>query len=65
MKFGIKTLFLLFLSVNYLFADNYIDSLTLTKIKKLVQKEEEIALAYKKYLLEKGTNPTTIEVFKE
>lgn len=65
MKFGIKTLFLLFLSVNYLFADNYIDSLTLTKIKKLVQKEEEIALAYKKYLLEKGTNPTTIEVLKE
>ena len=65
MKFGIKTLFLLSLFINYLFADNYIDSLTLTKIKKLVQKEEEIALAYKKYLLEKGTNPTTIEVLKE
>ena len=45
-------------SIN-LFADNYIDSITLTKIKKLVQKEEEIALAYKKYLLRNGKLPLT------
>src|SRR5690606_34910677 len=51
--------------VNFLFAsDNYIDSLTLTKIKKLVQKEEEIALAYKKYLLEKAKNTTSFSVLK-
>ena len=36
----------------------------LSKIKKLVQKEEEIALAYKKYLLEKGENPATFNVLK-
>lgn len=65
MKFGIKTLFLLSLFINYLLADTYIDSLTLTKIKKLVEKEEELAFAYKKYLLEKGTNPTTINVLKD
>ncbi len=53
------------LLVNFLFAnDNYVDTLTLTKIKKLVQKEEEIARAYKKYILEKGTNPTTFNVLK-
>ena len=45
-------------SIN-LFANNYIDSITLTKIKKLVQKEEEIALAYKKYLLRNGKLPLT------
>ncbi len=65
MKVCMKAFFLFFLSINYLFADNYIDSLTLTKIKKLVQKEEEIAFAYKKYLLEKGTTPTTIDTLKE
>lgn len=47
-------------SIN-LFADNYIDSITLTKIKKLVQKEEEIALAYKEYLLKNGKLPLTNE----
>lgn len=35
--------------------------MTLTKIKKLVQKEEEIALAYKKYLLRNGKLPLTNE----
>ncbi len=61
----IKILILLFISLN-IFADdnNQIDSLTLTKIKKLVQKEEEIALAYKKYLLEKGVYPSTIATMK-
>ena len=60
-----KILILLFISLN-IFADdnNQIDSLTLTKIKKLVQKEEEIALAYKKYLLEKGVYPPTIATMK-
>ncbi|MEZ4692478.1 MAG: hypothetical protein R2837_00315 [Aliarcobacter sp.] len=60
-----KTLFfyVLFFSIS-IFADNYVDSITLTKIKKLVQKEEEIALAYKKYILEKGVNPTTLNDLK-
>ncbi|QKF65744.1 hypothetical protein AVENP_0164 [Arcobacter venerupis] len=54
--FLLKIAVLFFLSLNIFASDNYIDSLTLTKIKKLVQKEEEIALAYKKYIFEKGTN---------
>ncbi|MFY9089590.1 hypothetical protein [Arcobacter aquimarinus] len=55
--------YVLFFSIS-IFADNYVDSITLTKIKKLVQKEEEIALAYKKYILEKGVNPTTLNDLK-
>jgi hypothetical protein len=54
--FLIKIFFLFLLSLNIFAVENYIDSLTLTKIKKLVEKEEEIASAYKKYIFEKGTN---------
>ena len=56
-------LYFLLFSAN-LFANNYIDSITLTKIKKLVQKEEEIAVAYKKYILEKGTYPSALNILK-
>ncbi|MDZ7818122.1 MAG: hypothetical protein U5K55_05705 [Aliarcobacter sp.] len=58
MKTFFKIFFLFFLSLNLYSNENYIDSITLTKIKKLVQKEEEIAYAYKKYILEKGKKPT-------
>ena len=54
--FLLRLLILLFLSLNIFANDEYLDSLTLTKIKKLVEKEEEIATAYKKYISEKGTN---------
>jgi hypothetical protein len=37
-----------------------VDSITLTKIKKLVQKEEEIAVAYKKYVRTTGKVPTNL-----
>lgn len=56
MRLFIKVLFAHFFIFNILFADSYVDSLTLTKIKRLVQKEEDIALAYKKYIFERGTN---------
>ena len=56
-------LYFLLFSAN-LFANNYIDSITLTKIKKLVQKEEEIAIAYKKYILGKGTHPSALDTLK-
>ena len=62
--FLLRLLILLLLSLNIFANDEYLDSLTLTKIKKLVEKEEEIATAYKKYILEKGTNPTTIATLK-
>ena len=45
-----------------LMAESSIDSITLAKVKKLIEKEEELALAYKKYLLEKGTNPTSLSI---
>lgn len=44
--------------------ENYVDSLTLNKIKKLVEKEEEIAVAYKKYLLEKRNKSSYNRNFK-
>ena len=57
-----KIFFLFLFSLNIFATENYIDSISLTKIKKLIQKEEDIALAYKKYILEKGTNPSSIRI---
>lgn len=62
--FLFKIVILFFLSLNIFASDNYIDSLTLTKVKKLIEKEEEIATAYKKYILEKGSEPSTLETLK-
>lgn len=62
--FLLRLLILIFLAINIFANDEYINSLTLAKVKKLVEKEEEIALAYKKYILEKGTNPSTILILK-
>jgi len=56
------TIFLLF--SNILLANDYLDSLTTTKVKKLIQKEEKIALAYKEYLLTKGEKPASISDLK-
>lgn len=54
-----KKLFLLFfLCLNLFAVEVLIDSVTLEKIKKTVQKEEEIASAYKKYLLDNAKVPT-------
>ena len=58
--FFLKLIFLFFVTINLMANDDYIDSIALSKIKKLVQKEEEIATAYKKYLLEKGTPPSSV-----
>ena len=54
--FLLRLLILIFLAINIFANDEYINSLTLVKVKKLVEKEEEIAVAYKKYISEKGTN---------
>ena len=43
--------------VNFVFAAPIVDELTLLKIKKLVQKEEDIAKAYKEYPLKNGKVP--------
>ena len=60
MKIFFKIFFLFLLSLNLFSNENNIDSITLSKVKKLILKEEEIAVAYKKYILEQGTNPTSI-----
>ena len=60
MKNFFKIFFLFLLSLNLFSNENNIDSITLSKVKKLILKEEEIAFAYKKYILEKGTNPTSL-----
>ena len=62
--FLLRLLILIFLALNIFANDDYINSLTLAKVKKLIEKEEEIATAYKKYILDKGTNPTTVLILK-
>ncbi len=46
----LRTIFLLLISISLFANSEYIDSIDLAKVKKLVQKEEEIALAYKNYV---------------
>jgi hypothetical protein len=58
--FLLKFAILFFLSLNIFANDEYINSLTLAKVKKLVEKEEEIALAYKKYILKNGSETKNI-----
>lgn len=53
--FLLRFLILFFIALNIFASDDYINSLTLAKVKKLIEKEEEIATAYKKYILEKGS----------
>lgn len=55
-------LFIILTLANYLFATPIMDDLTIKKIEKLVQKEEDIAKAYKEYLLKNGYSPTSIQV---
>lgn len=62
--FLVRLLILIFLSINIFANDDYINSLTLAKVKKLIEKEEEIATAYKKYILEKGSEPSTLSILK-
>lgn len=59
MKIFIIFYFIVF-SIN-LFSIPIADSITLKKIEKLVQKEEDIAKAYKEYLLKYGKNPANIK----
>lgn len=59
---NILKLLILLTFITNCFSENIsVDSLTLSKIKKMVQKEEEIALAYKKYILKNGKAPSSID----
>ena len=61
MKIFFRIILLFLLSLNLYSNENNIDSITLSKIKKLIQKEEAVAYAYKKYILQKGTNPSDLD----
>lgn len=56
---------LLIISINILTANAYIDNITFQKIKKLVQKEELIAKAYKNYIYKYGKTPTNMKDLKD
>ncbi len=60
----LKVLFVCLFCLNSFANENYIDSLTLQKVKKLIQKEEQIAIAYKNYLIKEGKNPANIAALK-
>lgn len=59
-KIFLFSFFMVFLNAN----ENEIDSLSLLKIKKLVEKEEQLAIAYKKNILEKGSKTNNISTLK-
>ena len=61
MKIFFRIILLFLLSLNLFSNENNIDSITLSKVKKLILKEEEIAVAYKKYLLAKGQIPDKVQ----
>ena len=56
--FKLFILFILSISLNS--KEMYFDTISLSKIKKLVKKEEKIAKAYKQYIMNNATKPTSI-----
>ena len=60
-----KLLILIFLSCSLYSSQVNFDVIELAKIKKLINKEEQIASAYKKYLISKGTIPTLSNLIDE
>lgn len=57
----VKIFFLFIISHSLLFAQDYMDTIALAKVKKLVQKEELIGKAYKEYIRFKGNNPSSVD----
>ncbi|MGB1226880.1 MAG: hypothetical protein ACPG9K_03235 [Poseidonibacter sp.] len=56
----IKFFILFLLSISLYSKEMYFDTISLSKVKKLIKKEEQIAKAYKSYILENGKRPTSI-----
>ena len=54
----LKIFICIFLSLNIFAAENYIDSITLTKVKKLIEKEEEGILEYISNIKKSDNNAT-------
>ncbi|MBU3014373.1 hypothetical protein KO488_06355 [Poseidonibacter lekithochrous] len=58
----IKFLIFIFLSVSLYSEEMYFDTISLSKIKKVIKKEEQIAKAYKEYILEKAQIRTSTSI---
>lgn len=58
--FFVKLLVLVLLSFNLYAQNTYMNSISFEKIKKLVEKEEQIAVAYKQYILANANAPTSM-----
>ncbi|WP_122893725.1 hypothetical protein [Arcobacter peruensis] len=56
----IKFFILFLLSISLYSKEMYFDTISLSKVKKLIKKEEQIAKAYKLYIMEKGAKPISI-----
>ncbi len=56
----IKLFIICLLSITLYSKEMYFDTISLSKIKKVIKKEEQIAKAYKKYVLTKASKPTSI-----
>lgn len=58
--FLLRLLIITFFAMECFSSEINVDSITLAKIKKMVQKEEEIAYAYKKYIIKNGRVPNNL-----
>ncbi|MAC84541.1 MAG: hypothetical protein CL624_10435 [Arcobacter sp.] len=56
----IKFFILFILSISLYSQEMYFDTISLSKIKKLIKKEEQIAKVYKEYIVANGSKPTSI-----
>lgn len=57
----IKFFILFLLSISLYSKEMYFDTISLSKVKKLIKKEEQIAKAYKQYIINNATTPSSID----
>lgn len=60
-----KKIFIIFFTIVFLNASTYIDTITFEKVKRLVQKEEQIAKAYKDYISRYAKAPSMQDLIND
>lgn len=60
-----KKIFIIFFTIVFLNASTYIDTITFEKVKRLVQKEEQIAKAYKDYISRYAKAPSMTDLIND
>lgn len=60
-----KFLIILILSISLHSKEMYFDTISLSKIKKVIKKEEQIAKAYKEYIMDNASKPTSISSLED